>query len=112
MDPWYPLGVGDPLQSCFVMVHYGQMSGHDELARLLDLVTVGAARCLGIEDYGLAEGRRADLVVFDAPTAIDAIRTLAPRRVVVSHGRPVARTTPRRTTVTLDGQDETVNFLR
>ena len=32
MDPWYPFGVGDPVQSCFVMVHYGHMSGHDELA--------------------------------------------------------------------------------
>ena len=112
MDPWYPLGVGDPLQCCFVMVHYGQMSGHDELARLLDFVTVNAARCLGVEDYGLAEGRRADLVVFDAASAVDAIRTLAPRRAVVSGGRLVARTAPRQTVVTLNGRDEPVTFLR
>jgi cytosine deaminase len=26
MDPWYPLGYGDPLQAAFVLVHYGQMS--------------------------------------------------------------------------------------
>src|SRR5437763_13554403 len=42
MDPWYPLGVGDPLQACFVMVHYGHMSGHDELAQMLDFVTTRA----------------------------------------------------------------------
>lgn len=112
MDPWYPLGVGDPVQSCFVMVHYGQMSGHEELATLLDFVTVRAARCLGVEDYGLAEGRRADLVVWDAPTAVDAVRTLAPRRAVIARGRLVARTEPRRTTVTVNGRDETVTFLR
>jgi cytosine deaminase len=112
MDPWYPLGVGDPLQCCFVMAHYGQMSGHDELASLLGFVTASAARCLGIEDYGLAEGTRADLVVFDAPTAVDAIRTLAPRRAVVSHGRLVARTAPRETIVTVNGVDERVTFLR
>jgi cytosine/creatinine deaminase len=112
MDPWYPLGVGDPVQACFVMVHYGQMSGHDELASMLDFVTGRAARCLGLTDYGLAEGRRADVVVFDAPTPVDVVRMLAPRRAVVSHGRLVARTTPRQTTVTLNGRDETVTFLR
>jgi cytosine deaminase len=112
MDPWYPLGVGDPVQSCFVMVHYGHMSGHEELASMLDFVTSRAARCLGIDDYGLAEGRRADLVVFDAPTVVDVVRTLAPRRAVVARGRLVARTAPRETTVTLNGSDEQVTFLR
>jgi cytosine deaminase len=112
MDPWYPLGVGDPVQACFVMVHYGQMSGHDELAGMLEFVTTRAARCLGLADYGLAPGRRADLVVFDAPTPVDVVRTLAPRRAVISRGRLVARTTPRQTTVTLNGRDEAVTFLR
>jgi cytosine deaminase len=112
MDPWYPLGVGDPVQACFVMVHYGQMSGHDELAAMLDFVTTRAAACLGLADYGLVEGRRADLVVFDAPTAADAVRTLAARTAVVSGGRVVARTTPARATVTVSGREEPVSFLR
>jgi cytosine deaminase len=112
MDPWYPLGVGDPVQSCFVMVHYGHMSGHDELTQMLDFVTTRAAHCLGVADYGLAEGMRADLVVFDAPTVVDAVRTLAVRTVVVSRGRVVARTTAPRTTVTVDGRESPVTFLR
>jgi cytosine deaminase len=112
MDPWYPLGVGDPVQACFVMVHYGQMSGHDELARMLDFVTVNAARCLGLDDYGLAEGRRADLVVFDAPTPVDAVRTLAVRTVVIAGGRVVAQTSPRETTVTVGGAETRVSFLK
>jgi cytosine/creatinine deaminase len=112
MDPWYPLGVGDPVQSCFVMVHYGHMSGHDELGQMLDFVTTRAADCLGLPDYGLAEGRRADLVVFDAPTPVDAVRTLAVRTAVVSRGRVVAQTTVPRTTVTLDGWELPVTFLR
>jgi cytosine deaminase len=95
MDPWYPFGVGDPVQSCFVMVHYGHMSGHDELAQMLDFVTTRAAECLGLPDYGLAEGRRADMVVFDAPTPVDAVRTLAVR-TAASRGRVVARTSPAR----------------
>jgi cytosine/creatinine deaminase len=112
MDPWYPLGVGDPVQACFVMVHYGHMSGHDELASMLDFVTARAARCLGLDDYGLGEGRPADLVVFDAPTGVDAVRTLAARVVVVSRGRVVARTSPARSTLHLGGRDEGVIFRR
>ncbi len=111
MDPWYPLGVGDPVQACFVMVHYGQMSGRDELETMLDLVTTRAAACFGADDYGLAEGKRADLVVFDAPTAVEAVRTLAVRRVVVSRGRVVAQTQPARSAVRWNGRDEPVRFV-
>jgi len=110
MDPWYPLGVGDPVQACFVMVHYGQMSGHEELASMLDFVTTRAARCLGLDDYGLHAGGPADLVVFDAPTASDAVRTLAARTAVVSRGRVVAQTTPARTVLHLSDREEPVSF--
>ena len=112
MDPWYPLGVGDPVQSCFVMVHYGQMSGREELASMLEFVTTRAARCLGLEDYGLREGGPANLVVFDAPTVVDAVRTLAARTAVVSRGRVVARTTPPRTTLDVGGRNELLTFRR
>jgi cytosine deaminase len=112
MDPWYPLGVGDPVQSCFVMVHYGHMSGHDELASMLDFVTTRAARALGLDDYGLCEGGPADLVVFDAPTVVDAVRTLAARTAVVSRGRLVARTTPARTMIDVGHGKVPVIFQR
>jgi cytosine/creatinine deaminase len=112
MDPWYPLGVGDPVQACFVMVHYGQLSGHEELASMLEFVTTRAARCLGLAPYGLAENGPADLVLFDAPTAADAVRTLAARSAVVSRGRLVARTAPARTTLHLGDREEPVTFRR
>jgi cytosine deaminase len=67
MDPWYPLGYGDPLQAAFVLVHLGQMSGDSELRRLIDMITVNPAAALGVPDYGLRLGGPADLVVFDAP---------------------------------------------
>ncbi|HLQ23693.1 MAG TPA: cytosine deaminase, partial [Gemmatimonadales bacterium] len=57
MDPWYPLGYGDPLQAAFVLAHYGQMSGRGELLTLVDMITGHPARALGLEDYGLEPGR-------------------------------------------------------
>ena len=110
MDPWYPLGIGDPLQACFVMAHYGQMSGYQEVRALLEMVTTRAAACFGLDEYGLAEGRQADLVVWDAPTPEDAVRRIASRVAVVSRGRVVARTTPARSEVILRGTPEAVTF--
>ena len=79
---------------------------------MLEFVTTRAARCLGLDDYGLREGGPANLVVFDAPTVVDAVRTLAARTAVVSRGRVVARTTPPRTTLDLRGRNEPVTFRR
>jgi len=112
MDPWYPLGYGDPLQAAFVLAHYGQMSGAGELVTLIEMITGNPARALGIENYGLAVGNRADLVAFAAPSEMDAIRLVAPRRLVLRAGKVVARTEPAVTTVVWDGKEETVDFLK
>jgi len=112
MDPWYPLGCGDPLQAAFVLAHYGQMSGDHELRRLIEMITVNPAAALGVPDYGIREGGRADLVVFDAPSEADALRLMAPRTLVLRAGQVVARTTPAQHTVTWLGSEEPVTFLR
>ena len=111
MDPWYPLGYGDPLQAAFVLAHYGQMSGAGELRRLIEMITENPAQALGLEGYGLRPGGSADLVVFDAPTEMDAIRLVPRRRLVLRAGRTVARTDPAVTTVVWDGREEEVDFL-
>jgi cytosine/creatinine deaminase len=112
MDPWYPLGYGDPLQAAFVLAHYGQMSGASELPTLVRMITGNPAAALGIENYGLQVGNRADLVAFAAPTEMDAIRLVAPRRLVLRAGRVVARTEPAVTTVVWNGVEEPVDFLK
>jgi cytosine/creatinine deaminase len=112
MDPWYPLGYGDPLQAAFVLVHLGQMSGDSELRRLIDMITVGPAAALGLADYGLRPGGPGDLVVFDAPSEADALRLVAPRTLVLRGGRVVARSVPAQHTVIWHGTEEQVTFLR
>jgi len=112
MDPWYPLGYGDPLQAAFVLVHLGQMSGDAELRRLIDMITVNPAAALGLSGYGLRTGGPADLVVFDAPSEADALRLIAPRTLVLRGGQIIARTEPARHTVSWHGTEEPVTFLR
>ncbi|TMF84879.1 MAG: cytosine deaminase [Chloroflexi bacterium] len=112
MDPWYPLGYGDPLQAAMVLAHYGQMSGYEELKTLVRMITVQPALALGLENYGLEVGRPAGLVVFEAPTESDAIRLVPRRRLVLRAGKVVARTEAARTTVVWDGVAEQVDFLK
>jgi len=112
MDPWYPLGYGDPLQAAFVLAHLGHMSGAAELPRLIDMITVDPAKALALPENRLRPGDSADLVVFDAPTEADALRLVARRTLVLREGRVVARAEPVRTTVTWDGAEEEITFLR
>ncbi|MDQ6900754.1 MAG: cytosine deaminase [Candidatus Dormibacteraeota bacterium] len=112
MDPWYPLGCGDPLQAAFVLAHYGHMSGAEEIPRLIEMVTSAPAAALGLETYGLQLGTPANLVVFEAPSEFDAIRLVPRRRLVLRRGRVVARTEPARTFVTWNGEEDAVDFLR
>jgi cytosine/creatinine deaminase len=112
MDPWYPLGYGDPAQAAFVLAHFAHMSGAAELPYLLEMITTNPARALGVDSRGLRVGGPASLVVFDAPTPQDALRRVTPRFLVLRDGVVVARTQPARTTVTALGETREVTFLR
>ena len=94
MDPWYPLGYGDPLQAAFVLAHLGQMSGDAELRQLIEMITANPARRARASPTTAARRRPGRLVVFDAPTEADALRLVAPRTLVLRGGEVVARTTP------------------
>jgi cytosine deaminase len=92
MDPWYPLGVGDMLQVLFMAVHVDQMMGQQELADSINLITHNASKAWrNTAEYGLEEGRKANFVLANAYTTIDALRTLGPPLYVVKDGRVIAK---------------------
>jgi cytosine deaminase len=68
------------------------MYSDDELRVALDLATHASASAIGVEDYGLHAGARANLVAIAAPSAPEAV-ALPPERLAVVHdGRIVAGT--------------------
>lgn len=100
MDPWYLLGRADLVEAASLALHFTYMSGREEIAEMLRCATERGARTLGVEDeYGLEEGKPADLVVYDAPSALEVLRLHPPRRWVIRRGRVVAETTPATTTL-------------
>jgi cytosine deaminase len=100
VDPWYLLGRADLVDAASLALHFTYMSGIDEIPQLLDCATWRGARTLGVEDeYGIEEGKRADLVVFDAPTPLEVMRLKPVRRWVIRDGNVIAETIPPRTTL-------------
>jgi cytosine/creatinine deaminase len=100
MDPWYLLGRADMVEAASLALHFTYMSGLEEIPEILRCATERGARTLGVEDeYGLEEGKPADCVVFDAPSALEVLRLHPARRWVVRRGRVIAETEPSRTTL-------------
>jgi len=94
-DPWYSLGTGNMLDVASMAVHICQMTGRQEIDACYDMVTWHGAKTLHVEDeYGLEEGKPANLVVLEASDRYDAIRRRAIARYVFSRGRLIANTTP------------------
>jgi cytosine deaminase len=62
-----------------------------ELEMAFAMVTDWAARPCGFERCALEVGERADLVLLEAENVLEAVVAQPPRRLVVSHGRVVAR---------------------
>ncbi|MBK6394341.1 MAG: amidohydrolase family protein [Betaproteobacteria bacterium] len=110
MDPWYPLGSGDMLEVAAMGLHVAQMTGQDAMRACFDAVTATPAAILGLEGYGLAPGRRADLVLLQARDPVEAIRLRAARLAVVRAGKVVATSPPARATLDLPGRPATVDW--
>lgn len=112
VDPWYHYGVGDPLHAANVLIHYAHLSGYGDVEAIWEMLTTGAATAFGATDYGLSEGSPGSIVVYDASNGFEALRTQAPRTLVVRGGKIVSQTETATTTVHRDGDSESISFRR
>jgi cytosine deaminase len=108
MDPWFPLGRGDMLAAAQLALFLCHMSGYEEIQDVLDLITGNAAKTLRIQDrYGIEEGKPANFLVLDAPSAFEALRLIPARLHVFKQGREIATTAPAQSLLLMgDGRDE------
>ena len=112
MDPWYSLGSGDMLEVASMGLHVAQMTSQDGMKACFDAVTVNPARILGLEGYGLDVGCRADFVLLQARSPVEALRLRAHRLLVVRGGRVLARSQPLHTELCLPGRSPGLDFTR
>jgi len=96
-DAFYPFGKADMLEVANISAHAAQLTMPDEIETVFEMMTTNAARTLGVlDDYGIAVGKRADLVVIDASSPKDAIRRQPDRRWVIKGGKIIAENTSNR----------------
>jgi cytosine deaminase len=91
-DSWQALGNGDMLQLALFVARLGQVNTNQELDALLEMGTLGAARTIGLADeHGVQVGKRANLVIFQAESAHEAIVSQAKKLWVLKDGNVVAK---------------------
>lgn len=108
-DPWYPLGTANMLQVLHMGLHVCQLMGYGQINDGLKLITEYSARTLNLQDYGVAEGKRASLLILPAENGFDAVRRQVPVHYSVRDGRVIAQTQPAVTQIHLD-KPETIRY--
>jgi cytosine deaminase len=91
VNPFTPYGHPDLLRQALLTAMAAHLGNLDQMAWLLDLITVNPAKALGLKDYGLSKGCWADVVVLDAADPVQAITEQSEKLWVFKAGRMVAR---------------------
>jgi len=86
-NPFTPFGDAQLIRMANLYCNVIQRGDAHELRQAWDMFTANSAKVLRRKDYGLAVGNPADLVVVDAPTPVDAIRSISPVLAGFKRGR-------------------------
>lgn len=88
-DAYYPFGRNSMLEVAFLAAHLLWMTTAAEMEQLYTMITIAAAKAIGIDHFGVNVGAPAHLVVLDAPNVLEALRHHSAPVTVVSHGQVV-----------------------
>ncbi len=96
LNPFTPFGDCSLIRMANLYANIAQVGTPDGMAACLDMVTGQSAKLLRLDDYGLAPGMAADVVVLDCKTTAQAVAELAPplrgyKRGRQTFERPAAR---------------------
>ncbi|MFN2106820.1 MAG: amidohydrolase family protein [Candidatus Promineifilaceae bacterium] len=88
---FYSFGSMDPLEVALIAAHAAHMSAPPEIEAAFDMPRYNAARNFRLDDYGIFAGARANLLIIDAHSAVDALRRRGDRLYVIRDGRIVTQ---------------------
>jgi cytosine/creatinine deaminase len=90
-DTWGPYGNADMLERVMLVGLRNNFRRDDEVELAFHVCTQGGADVMRLENYGLKLGAKADLIVVEGETITHAAVARPERRLVVKHGKVVAR---------------------
>ena len=88
-DAYYPFGRNNMLEVAFLGSHLLWFTSNEDINTLYEMVTVNAARCIGLKDFQIKVGAPANLVVLNQPNVIEALRFHEAPSYTISHGKLV-----------------------
>ncbi|HEX4765910.1 MAG TPA: amidohydrolase family protein [Lichenihabitans sp.] len=89
LNPFTPFGDGSALRMANLYANVAQRGTPEGLAECFDMTTSRAAALMRRQDYAIAPGCPADLVMLDSRSRAEAVATLAPALVGYKAGRKV-----------------------
>ncbi|MEW9096948.1 MAG: amidohydrolase family protein [Clostridiaceae bacterium] len=87
-----PYGNGDLIQIAMLAIPTAHLGGADDLPTVLPMITTNPAKALGLKDYGLEVGKKADMVLLDTKVINDAIIDIPERLYVIKNGKITVET--------------------
>jgi cytosine deaminase len=88
-DAYYPYGRNNMLEVAFLNSHLLWYTTREDMETLYDMVTIDAARAIGLKNFAIREGVPANLVVLDQPNVLEALRFHERPVCVINHGKVV-----------------------
>lgn len=82
MDPWYPIGSGDPLDALFMALHAEPLMTPELLQYSLNMLTYNAAVAFGTKNYGYNPGSQGDFIITDAKKPVEIVQYRHKRKVI------------------------------
>src|SRR5256886_7865346 len=89
-DGFYPFGRGSMLEVALISAHAAHLTNKSDLDFALRAVTEAPAQAMGLDDYGLRPGARADLQLLPVTSWAEAMRLQPPPERVWFSGRLAA----------------------
>jgi cytosine deaminase len=110
MDPWYSMGSADMLEVAHMGIHVAQMGSIEDKNNIYDAITHNSARTMGLKDYGLEVGCKADLVLLQASNVVEALRLKPTRLFVFKGGKVISQTPARKSELSLEGRPHWIDM--
>ena len=87
LNPFTPFGDVSLIRAANLYANIAQVGKRDDIMECFEMVTRRSAKLLRLNEYGIAEGNPADLVVMDAPDRAAAVAEIAASALGFKRGR-------------------------
>lgn len=87
-----PYGTGDLMHIAMLGIPVCHLGGADDLPTVLPMLTTNPAKALGLTEYGLEAGKKADMVLLDSESVATCVIDIPERLFVIKNGKVIVET--------------------